>query len=47
MGIVKELNRRMKDNDSKWSDDLFKEITGTKVEKLWKMYNDQLVEERG
>ena len=32
----------MKDNDSEWSDDLFKEITGTKVEKLWKMYNDLL-----
>ena len=32
----------MKDNDSGWSDDLFEEITGTKVKKLWKMYNDHL-----
>ena len=38
--MVKELNGHMKDNE--WGDDLFKEISGRKVKKLWKIYNDYL-----
>jgi hypothetical protein len=35
-GTIRELNEGMKARE--WSDKMFKECTGRKVEKLWKMY---------
>jgi hypothetical protein len=35
-GTVQELNEKMK--DKKWNEKMFKEVTGRKVGKLWKMY---------
>ena len=35
-GTIRELNEGMKERE--WSDEIFKEATGRKVDKLWKMY---------
>lgn len=35
-GTIRELNEEMKSKE--WDDGLFKECTGRKVGKLWKMY---------
>lgn len=35
-GTVRELNEGMRDIE--WNDGMFKEVTGRKVGKLWKMY---------
>jgi len=35
-GTVRELNEGMRERE--WDDGMFKEVTGRKVEKLWKMY---------
>jgi len=35
-GTIRELNEGMKERE--WSDEMFKEATGRKVDKLWKMY---------
>ena len=44
-GTIRELNEAMKERQ--WSVDMFKETTGRKVDKLWKLYCANLKGENG
>lgn len=42
-GTVAELNGHLRERP--WSEDLFKELTGRKLKKLWRLYKEHLGQE--
>ncbi|KAF8921791.1 hypothetical protein CPB85DRAFT_1464205 [Mucidula mucida] len=43
-GTIRELNATMRDQE--WTDRIFKELTGRKLEKLWRIYHGELERRR-